>query len=354
MLITRHDATGLLLIRLGSIRLAGARRGQAASDPASTRRIHAFAASELAIIGALCVWALILRLPFFFSRHDRLGRKHAHHHGAGYSRRVSALRQTLGQQAAARIRRVRGRHRDPGSVGRCDSLCRISLRRPDVVPRLPNLPPDRAGTAVRFCGRAGRGGHDVRAGAGAHDRASLRAGPVGCAAPAVQPPRQPAADYPRRPADRNSGDDPHQSRGAGLGGGPIRHRASAARSAGAIGRARLRLRGRRAAHRFHRRRSLSRVRPAAVVVRHGCPRRHRVFLQSPLRRQSVEAAPERVRHSSGRNDQVSGPGAGRAAVDRRPRRTPVLLRTLAPAPAPATSCHHRHRRVSGRCSYRWS
>jgi hypothetical protein len=66
MLITRHDATGLLLIRLRSIRLAGARRGLAASDPASTGRIHAFAASELAIIGALCVWALILRLPFFF------------------------------------------------------------------------------------------------------------------------------------------------------------------------------------------------------------------------------------------------------------------------------------------------
>jgi hypothetical protein len=43
-----------------------ARCGPAASDPAGARRTQASAAAEFAIIAALCLWALILRLPFFF------------------------------------------------------------------------------------------------------------------------------------------------------------------------------------------------------------------------------------------------------------------------------------------------
>ena len=43
-----------------------ARRAAAAGADAGIGRVHAFAASEFAIIGALCIWALILRLPFFF------------------------------------------------------------------------------------------------------------------------------------------------------------------------------------------------------------------------------------------------------------------------------------------------
>jgi hypothetical protein len=44
----------------------GALRGPTASGHVGTGRVHSFAASEFAIIGALCLWALILRLPFFF------------------------------------------------------------------------------------------------------------------------------------------------------------------------------------------------------------------------------------------------------------------------------------------------
>jgi hypothetical protein len=66
MSIIRRGATGLSLVRLRGISWPGARRGPAASDPVGTARPHASAASEFAIIAALCLWTLILRLPFFF------------------------------------------------------------------------------------------------------------------------------------------------------------------------------------------------------------------------------------------------------------------------------------------------
>jgi Dolichyl-phosphate-mannose-protein mannosyltransferase len=44
----------------------GARRGSAARDNAGIGLTHSLATSEFAIIGALSVWALLLRLPFFF------------------------------------------------------------------------------------------------------------------------------------------------------------------------------------------------------------------------------------------------------------------------------------------------
>ena len=47
MPITRRGATGPLLVPLPG-------------------RMHVVAASDVAVIAALCLWALILRLPFFF------------------------------------------------------------------------------------------------------------------------------------------------------------------------------------------------------------------------------------------------------------------------------------------------
>jgi Dolichyl-phosphate-mannose-protein mannosyltransferase len=66
MSITRRGATGLSLLRRRGISWPGARRGPAASDPVGTARPHASAASEFAIIAALCLWTLIHRLSFFF------------------------------------------------------------------------------------------------------------------------------------------------------------------------------------------------------------------------------------------------------------------------------------------------
>jgi hypothetical protein len=44
----------------------GARRGPAARDNAGSGLAHSLVTSEFAIIAALCIWALLLRLPFFF------------------------------------------------------------------------------------------------------------------------------------------------------------------------------------------------------------------------------------------------------------------------------------------------
>ena len=44
----------------------GARRGPAARDNAGVGLAHSLVTSEFAIIAALCIWALLLRLPFFF------------------------------------------------------------------------------------------------------------------------------------------------------------------------------------------------------------------------------------------------------------------------------------------------
>ena len=66
MPITRRGATGPLLVPLPGIRTDGARRGPAAGEAAGAGRMRAVAASDIAVIAALCLWALILRLPFFF------------------------------------------------------------------------------------------------------------------------------------------------------------------------------------------------------------------------------------------------------------------------------------------------
>jgi Dolichyl-phosphate-mannose-protein mannosyltransferase len=44
----------------------GALRRPTARDNVGSRLVHSFVTSEFTIIGALCIWALILRLPFFF------------------------------------------------------------------------------------------------------------------------------------------------------------------------------------------------------------------------------------------------------------------------------------------------
>jgi hypothetical protein len=44
----------------------GALRGPTARDNVGIRLVHSFVTSEFTIIGALCIWALMLRLPFFF------------------------------------------------------------------------------------------------------------------------------------------------------------------------------------------------------------------------------------------------------------------------------------------------
>ena len=57
---------------LGGVRAAllhdedGALHGPTARDNVGIRLVHPFVASEFTIIGALCIWALMLRLPFFF------------------------------------------------------------------------------------------------------------------------------------------------------------------------------------------------------------------------------------------------------------------------------------------------
>ncbi len=62
----RHDKL------LGAVRAGlrhdrdGALRGPAARGHVGIRRAHSFVTSEFTILGALCLWALMLRLPFFF------------------------------------------------------------------------------------------------------------------------------------------------------------------------------------------------------------------------------------------------------------------------------------------------
>jgi Dolichyl-phosphate-mannose-protein mannosyltransferase len=53
--------------RAGSLHAEdGGQRGPAARDNAGSGLAHSLSTSEFAIIGALCIWALLLRLPFFF------------------------------------------------------------------------------------------------------------------------------------------------------------------------------------------------------------------------------------------------------------------------------------------------
>ena len=186
MPITRRGATGPLLVPLSGIRSDGARRGPAAGDAAGAGRMHAAAASEFAVIAAPCRWALILRLPFFFPDTIDWDESTLIIMGQGIRDgflpydRIWDSKPPLAYAAYAGAIELLGH-----SVAALRVVGYLS-RRPDVVPRLPNVRADRAGQARRLCRRARCSRHDVSAGAGAHDRASVRSAPFGYAASALQ------------------------------------------------------------------------------------------------------------------------------------------------------------------------